>query len=62
MKEDTFMYIGSTNLYLDQVKYNNNVQASWITSEKYENCENFYEHIVVRNNKSKLFHKKNKNV
>lgn len=55
------MYIGSTNLYLDQVKYNNNVQASWITSEKYENCENFYEHIVVRNNKSKFFHKKNKN-
>ncbi len=52
------MYISSTNLYLDFMKYNTAVPASWIASEKYENCENFYQYMVVKNKKIKLFHKK----
>lgn len=51
------MYIGSTNLYLDIMKYNTKV-PSWITSENYENCEDFYKQLTVRNNKTKLFHRK----
>jgi hypothetical protein len=52
------MYIGSTNLYLDIIKYNTNVQPSWFTTEKYENCENFYQNVVVSHSPQKLFHKK----
>ncbi|ROR23988.1 hypothetical protein EDD66_112119 [Mobilisporobacter senegalensis] len=51
------MYIGSTSLYLDFIKYNTKVPASWITSEKYENCEDFY-HSLVAKNKRKLFFRK----
>ena len=52
------MYIGSTYLYLDSMKYNNKVPASWIALEKYENCENFYQQMAERNNRLKVFHKK----
>lgn len=52
------MYIGSTNLYLDLMEYNTKAPASWIASEKYDNCENFYQHIVSKQNKHRLFHKK----
>ncbi|WOO38132.1 MULTISPECIES: hypothetical protein [Clostridia] len=52
------MYIGSTNLYLDLIDYNTKAPASWITSERYENCENFYQHLVVKQGRPKLFHKK----
>lgn len=58
MKEVTFMYINSTNLFLDIIKYNTKVPASWITSEKYENCENFYQNITTKPNRMKFFHKK----
>lgn len=54
------MYIGSTNIYVDLTKYNTNVVPSWITLEKYENCENFYQHMVEKHNTLKLFHRKNK--
>ncbi len=50
------MYIGSTNLYLDFLKYNTKA-PNWNTAEKYENCENFYQHMVVRHNRRKLFHR-----
>ncbi|MFU0828777.1 MAG: PINc domain-containing protein [Lachnoclostridium sp.] len=55
------MYIGSTNLYLDLVRYNRQNSPSWMAHEKYENCEDFYELISAKNNKSKRFYKKNKN-
>lgn len=54
------MNIGS-NLYLDLMKYNTKAPASWITSEKYENCEDFYRSMVVKHSKLRLFHKRNKN-
>ncbi|MGN6712440.1 hypothetical protein SAMN02745136_00728 [Anaerocolumna jejuensis DSM 15929] len=53
------MYIGSTNLYLNLPEYDTKAPASWITSEKYDNCENFYQHLVVKQTKHRLFHKKN---
>ncbi len=53
------MYIGSTNLYLNLSEYDTKAPASWITSEKYDNCENFYQHLVVKQNKHRLFHKRN---
>lgn len=52
------MYIGSTNLYLDLMKFNTKEPASWIRSERYENCENFYTHVVAKHNKFRLFRKK----
>lgn len=59
LKGGYLMYIGSTNLYLDLMKYNTKEPASWITSERYENCENFYQHMVVKHNRLRFFHKKN---
>lgn len=56
------MYIGSTNLYLDLIEYNTKAPASWIASERYDNCENFYQHMVVKQNKRRLFHKKGDNM
>lgn len=53
------MYVGSTNLYLDLMKFNTKEPASWITNERYENCENFYNHMVVKHNKFRLFRKNN---
>ncbi|WMJ89108.1 hypothetical protein [Anaerocolumna sp. MB42-C2] len=52
------MYIGSTNLYLDIVKANTKVPASWMTSEKYENCEGFSQIMAGRHNRLRLFQKK----
>jgi hypothetical protein len=52
------MYIGSTNLYLDIMKSNTKVPASWMTSEKYENCEDFYKYMVVKHNSLKFLHRK----
>ncbi|MDF2587188.1 MAG: hypothetical protein K0S41_1029 [Anaerocolumna sp.] len=54
------MYIGNTSLYLDFIKSNNKVPESWIALEKYENCENFYQSIVEKHNKPKLFHRRKK--
>ncbi|QHQ61539.1 hypothetical protein Ana3638_12760 [Anaerocolumna sedimenticola] len=52
------MYIGSTNLFLDIVKSSTKVPASWITSEKYENCEGFYQYMAGKHNRLKLFQRK----
>jgi hypothetical protein len=56
------MYIGSTYYYMDTLKNRDNIQPSWDVSEKYENCENFYQQITGEDNKNKFFHKKNKNI
>lgn len=53
------MYIGSTNIYLNVPAYDTKAPASWITSEKYDNCENFYQHMAVKQSKRNFFHKKN---
>jgi len=52
------MYIGSTNISFNSSVYNANVMPSWITSEKYYNCENFYNQITTKQKKRKLFTKK----
>ncbi|MDF2543136.1 MAG: hypothetical protein K0S47_2854 [Herbinix sp.] len=52
------MYIGSTYLYLDFMQPSAKAPASWMTLEKYENCENFYQNMVAKHNKIKLFHRK----
>jgi hypothetical protein len=57
-KEEIIMYIGSTNLYLDLIKYNTKAPVSWVTSENYENCENFYQYMVARRSRPKFFQRK----
>lgn len=52
------MYIDSTNLFLNIITYNTKAPASWITSEKYEYCEDFYQSITTKPSRMKLFHKK----
>ena len=52
------MYIGSTNISFDLSDYKSDITPSWITSEKYYNCENFYSHSKVNHNKFRLFRKR----
>lgn len=51
------MYIDSTNLYIDLTKYNIKAFNSLIASEKYDNCENFYQHLVGKQKLHKFFHR-----
>ncbi len=51
------MYINSTNLALDLPEYNTKVPSSWITSEKYYNCDYFFNYMNNLKKKRKLFHK-----
>lgn len=54
------MYIYNASLYQDLIKSKISVPISPVTSEKYENCENFYKDFVLKhnNNRRKLFHSK----
>ncbi|SHO46670.1 hypothetical protein SAMN02745217_01248 [Anaerocolumna xylanovorans DSM 12503] len=52
------MYIDSTNLYIDLTKYNTKAFTSLIASEKYDNCENFYQHLVEKKDIHRFFRKK----
>jgi hypothetical protein len=50
------MYIGSTNLFLNLPEYTTKDTPNWITSEKYYNCD-FYYQMNTNQKKRKLFHK-----
>jgi predicted butyrate kinase (DUF1464 family) len=49
------MYIMNTNLYSDILKYQSNIPASVIVSERYFNCENFFSDM--NHKKRKLINK-----
>lgn len=51
------MYIGSTNIYLNLPEYNTNVSPNWMTSEKYYNCDFYYQENNSQK-KKKLFRRK----
>lgn len=44
-KGENYMYISSTNLFIDLQSYHNNELPNWVTSEKYYNCDNFYNQL-----------------
>ncbi len=52
------MYINSTNLSLNLPEYNTSASSSWISSEKYYNCDNFFYYMNMLQKKRKLFRRK----
>ena len=54
------MYIYNASLYQDLIKSNTRFPVSPVTSERYENCENFYKDFVLKhhNNIKNLFRRK----
>lgn len=59
MKEDDYMYIGSTNYFNNLQDNHQSITPSWVTSEKYYNCD-FYYQLRELKKKRRLFKKANK--
>lgn len=60
-REENYMYISSTNLFIDLPEYSIKESPNWITSEKYYNCENFFTQLNQKTRKHLWKHKIPKN-